>query len=347
MTSRNKNTTSKPKIKSAETKDMSSLWRKYLPGFKSYILMERSHSVNTLSAYLDDCDKFFTFMETTYPNITPQKTQTFHLRRFLTAIVQGMKGNSEVRLLKVSTQRRIISGIRSFFKYLLLEDEIDTDPCSQLETAKMEKKLPVVLSDNEIQTMLSAIDKSSFQGYRNALIIEVLYSCGLRISELLNLRKSDVFFQFEYIKVLGKGNKERLVPICQTALEHIRYFIDNHLCHIPTDNKNKDYIFLNHRGKKLTRQYAFMMIKETAKAAGITKNIHPHTLRHSFATELIKGGANIIAVKDMMGHSSVVSTEIYTHLDTAHLRETIMLYHPHYNKTPWKKTPSRGRQKKW
>ena len=194
MTSRKKNTTSKPKINSAGTKDMSSLWRKYLPGFKSYILMERSHSVNTLSAYLDDCDKFFTFMETTYPNITPQKTQTFHLRRFLTAIVQGMKGNSEVRLLKVSTQRRIISGIRSFFKYLLLEDEIDTDPCSQLETAKMEKKLPVVLSDNEIQTMLSAIDKSSFQGYRNALIIEVLYSCGLRISELLNLRKSDVFF---------------------------------------------------------------------------------------------------------------------------------------------------------
>jgi integrase/recombinase XerD len=310
-----------------------SVWRKYLPGFKSYQLMERSHSINTLNAYLDDCNKFFSFMESNHPSITPQTTELKHLREFLSSIVTGGGRNQEERMLKVSTQRRIISGIRGFFKYLLIEDEVVNNPCEDLETAKMEKKLPVVLSDSEVNKMLSLIDVSTFQGYRDSLIIEVLYSCGLRISELLNMRTSDVYWTYEYIKVLGKGNKERLVPIGESALKHLRYFIDNHRSLITPNKTSKGFIFLNHRGGKLTRQYVFMMIKDVAKRAGINKNIHPHTLRHSFATELVKGGANLVVVKDMMGHQSILSTEIYTHLDIQHLRETIMLYHPHYNKS--------------
>jgi integrase/recombinase XerD len=310
-----------------------SVWRKYLPGFKSYQLMERSHSINTLNAYLDDCNKFFSFMESNHPSITPQTTELKHLREFLSSIVTGGGRNQEERMLKVSTQRRIISGIRGFFKYLLIEDEVVNNPCEDLETAKMEKKLPVVLSDSEVNKMLSLIDVSTFQGYRDSLIIEVLYSCGLRISELLNMRTSDVYWTYEYIKVLGKGNKERLVPIGESALKHLRYFIDNHRSLITPNKTSKGFIFLNHRCGKLTRQYVFMMIKDVAKRAGINKNIHPHTLRHSFATELVKGGANLVVVKDMMGHQSILSTEIYTHLDIQHLRETIMLYHPHYNKS--------------
>lgn len=318
-----------------ETSVTESRWRKYIAGFKSYILLERSHSINTLYAYLEDCNKFFSFMEKEYPNIGPQDTELNHLQHFLKKTVMSSGRDQEQRILKVSTQRRIISGVRAFFKYLILEDLLLKNPCDLLETAKMEKNLPVVLSDSEINQMLSAIDKSTFHGYRNALTIEVLYSCGLRISELLNLKKSDIYWDYEYIKVLGKGNKERLVPIGESALLHLRYFIDNHLSLLKEDKKSKGLIFLNHYGRQLTRQHVFQMIKELAKQVGITKNIHPHTLRHSFATELIKGGANLVVVKDMMGHQSILSTEIYTHVDINHLRETIMLYHPLYNKKSW------------
>lgn len=271
-------------------------------------------------------------MEMKYPDVTPRTTELKHVQHFLKTIAFPCGRTEEDRLLKASSQRRIISGIRAFFKYLIIADETENDPCSLLDSLKIEQKLPVVLTNEEINKMLDCIDKSTFHGYRNALMIEVLYSCGLRISELLNLKKTDVFWKKEYIKVLGKGNKERLVPIGKSALEHLGYFINNHRSKLKIDNKNKNLIFLNHYGRQLTRQHAFQMIKDAALAAGIKKNIHPHTLRHSFATELIKGGANLIAVKDMMGHESVVSTQIYTHLDTLHLHETIMLYHPHYNK---------------
>ncbi|MBQ2304035.1 MAG: tyrosine-type recombinase/integrase [Bacteroidales bacterium] len=318
-----------------ETTVTESKWRKYLLGFKSYILMERSYSVNTLNAYLDDCNKFFTFMEREYPNIGPQETELKHLQHFLEKTVMGVVRDQEQRILKVSTQRRIISGVRAFFKYLIMEDLLLKNPCDLLENAKMEKNLPVVLSDSEINRMLDAVDKSTFHGYRNALEIEILYSCGLRISELLNLKTSDIYWTHEYIKVLGKGNKERLVPIGESALRHLRYFIDNHLSKLNIDKKCKGLIFLNHYGRQLTRQHVFQMIKDLAKEVGINKNIHPHTLRHSFATELIRGGANLVVVKDMMGHQSILSTEIYTHVDINHLRETIMLYHPLYNKKAW------------
>lgn len=271
-------------------------------------------------------------MERQYPDIDPKATNLKHIERFLKSIVFPCGRTEEDRLLKASSQRRIISGVRAFFKYLIITDEVCQDPCSLLDTVKLEQRLPVVLSNDEINRMLDCIDKSTFHGYRNALTIEVLYSCGLRISELLNLKKNDIFWDKEYIKVLGKGNKQRLVPIGKSALEHLRYYIDNHRSKLKIDNRYKNLVFLNHYGRQLTRQHSFQMIKDVALAAGIKKNIHPHTLRHSFATELIKGGANLIAVKEMMGHESVVSTQVYTHLDTEHLRETIMLYHPHYNK---------------
>ena len=296
------------------------MWEEYLDEFKSYILFVRSLSVNTFEAYQRDCTKFFNFMNENYPEINIHTVELKHLEEFLWQIN-----------LKNSSTRRIISGIRAYFRFLIMTDRITQNPCDLLETSRIEKLLPVVLSHEEIQKMLSVIDKSTYHGFRDSVIIEVLYACGLRISELLNLKKGDIYYKYEYIKVIGKGNKERLVPIGEKALKLLRLYIKNHRSKLPNiDSKSNDIIFLNKRGKQLTRQYVFQAIKTIAKEAGIKKNIHPHILRHSFASALIKGGANLIAVKEMMGHSSVVSTEIYTHLDTLHLRETLMLYHPHY-----------------
>ena len=296
------------------------MWEEYLDEFKSYILFVRSLSINTFEAYQRDCAKFFNFMNENYPEINIHTVELKHLEEFLWQIN-----------LKNSSARRIISGIKAYFKFLVLTDRLDNNPCELLETSRIEKLLPVVLSHEEIQKMLSVIDKSTYHGFRDSVIIEVLYACGLRISELLNLKKGDIYYKYEYIKVIGKGNKERLVPIGEKALKLLRLYIKNHRSKLPNiDSKSNDIIFLNKRGKQLTRQYVFQAIKTIAKEAGIKKNIHPHILRHSFASALIKGGANLIAVKEMMGHSSVVSTEIYTHLDTLHLRETLMLYHPHY-----------------
>jgi integrase/recombinase XerD len=296
------------------------MWEEYLDEFKSYILFVRSLSINTFEAYQRDCAKFFNFMNENYPEINIHTVELKHLEEFLWQIN-----------LKNSSTRRIISGIKAYFKFLVLTDRLDNNPCELLETSRIEKLLPVVLSHEEIQKMLSVIDKSTYHGFRDSVIIEVLYACGLRISELLNLKKGDIYFKHEYIKVLGKGNKERLVPIGEKALQLLDLYIRNHRSKLKKiDQKCKDIVFLNRRGRKLTRQYVFLAIKTAAQQAEIKKNIHPHILRHSFASALVKGGANLIVVKEMMGHASVVSTEIYTHLDTIHLRETLMLYHPHY-----------------
>lgn len=296
------------------------MWEDYLNDFKSHILFERSLSKNTFDAYLRDCKKFFAFMQENYPEITIYTVELKHLEEFLWQ-----------SKLKNSSNRRLISGINAYFKFLVITDRIINNPCELLESSRIEKLLPVVLHHEEIQKMLSVIDKSTYHGFRDSVIIEILYACGLRISELLNLRKGDIYYKHEYIKVLGKGNKTRLVPIGEKALKLLRLYIKNHRSKLPKiDSKCEDIVFLNRRGKQLTRQYVFQAIKTIAHEAGIKKNIHPHILRHSFASALIKGGANLIAVKEMMGHASVVSTEIYTHLDTLHLRETLMLYHPHY-----------------
>lgn len=304
------------------------MWEEYLDEFKSYILFVRSLSVNTFEAYQRDCAKFFNFMNENYPEINIHTVELKHLEEFLWQIN-----------LKNSSARRIISGIKAYFKFLVLTDRLDNNPCELLETSRIEKLLPVVLSHEEIQKMLSVIDKSTYHGFRDSVIIEVLYACGLRISELLNLKKADIYFKHEYIKVLGKGNKERLVPIGEKALQLLDLYIRNHRSKLKKiDQKCKDIVFLNRRGKQLTRQYVFLAIKTAAQQAEIKKNIHPHILRHSFASALVKGGANLIVVKEMMGHASVVSTEIYTHLDTTHLRETLMLYHPHYQNLNKKKS---------
>lgn len=303
------------------------MWEEYLDEFKSYILFVRSLSVNTFEAYQRDCAKFFNFMNENYPGINIHTVELKHLEEFLWQIN-----------LKNSSTRRIISGIKAYFKFLVLTDRLDNNPCELLETSRIEKLLPVVLSHEEIQKMLSVIDKSTYHGFRDSVIIEVLYACGLRISELLNLKKGDIYFKHEYIKVLGKGNKERLVPIGEKALQLLDLYIRNHRSKLKKiDQKCKDIVFLNRRGGNLTRQYVFLAIKTAAQQAEIKKNIHPHILRHSFASALVKGGANLIVVKEMMGHASVVSTEIYTHLDTTHLRETLMLYHPHYQNLNKKK----------
>lgn len=304
------------------------MWEEYLDEFKSYILFVRSLSINTFEAYQRDCAKFFNFMNENYPEINIHTVELKHLEEFLWQIN-----------LKNSSARRIISGIKAYFKFLVLTDRLDNNPCELLETSRIEKLLPVVLSHEEIQKMLSVIDKSTYHGFRDSVIIEVLYACGLRISELLNLKKGDIYFKHEYIKVLGKGNKERLVPIGEKALQLLDLYIRNHRSKLKKiDQKCKDIVFLNRRGRKLTRQYVFLAIKTAAQQAEIKKNIHPHILRHSFASALVKGGANLIVVKEMMGHASVVSTEIYTHLDTTHLRETLMLYHPHYKNLNKKKS---------
>jgi integrase/recombinase XerD len=304
------------------------MWEEYLDEFKSYILFVRSLSINTFEAYQRDCAKFFNFMNENYPEINIHTVELKHLEEFLWQIN-----------LKNSSTRRIISGIKAYFKFLVLTDRLDNNPCELLETSRIEKLLPVVLSHEEIQKMLSVIDKSTYHGFRDSVIIEVLYACGLRISELLNLKKGDIYFKHEYIKVLGKGNKERLVPIGEKALQLLDLYIRNHRSKLKKiDQKCKDIVFLNRRGRKLTRQYVFLAIKTAAQQAEIKKNIHPHILRHSFASALVKGGANLIVVKEMMGHASVVSTEIYTHLDTIHLRETLMLYHPHYQNLNKKKS---------
>jgi integrase/recombinase XerD len=304
------------------------MWEEYLDEFKSYILFVHSLSINTFEAYQRDCTKFFNFMNENYPEINIHTVELKHLEEFLWQIN-----------LKNSSARRIISGIKAYFKFLVLTDRLDNNPCELLETSRIEKLLPVVLSHEEIQKMLSVIDKSTYHGFRDSVIIEVLYACGLRISELLNLKKGDIYFKHEYIKVLGKGNKERLVPIGEKALQLLDLYIRNHRSKLKKiDQKCKDIVFLNRRGRKLTRQYVFLAIKTAAQQAEIKKNIHPHILRHSFASALVKGGANLIVVKEMMGHASVVSTEIYTHLDTIHLRETLMLYHPHYQNLNKKKS---------
>lgn len=304
------------------------MWEEYLDEFKSYILFVRSLSINTFEAYQRDCTKFFNFMNENYPEINIHTVELKHLEEFLWQIN-----------LKNSSTRRIISGIKAYFKFLVLTDRLDNNPCELLETSRIDKLLPVVLSHEEIQKMLSVIDKSTYHGFRDSVIIEVLYACGLRISELLNLKKGDIYFKHEYIKVLGKGNKERLVPIGEKALQLLDLYIRNHRSKLKKiDQKCKDIVFLNRRGRKLTRQYVFLAIKTAAQQAEIKKNIHPHILRHSFASALVKGGANLIVVKEMMGHASVVSTEIYTHLDTTHLRETLMLYHPHYKNLNKKKS---------
>lgn len=292
----------------------------YLKGFSAYLKLERSLSENSINAYLNDVSKLFQYLSLAQKEATLKTISLRDLRDFL--IWLNELGT------QASTQARVISGIKSFFLYLMEESLIESDPSSLLETPKISRKLPDTLSVHEIDQLITAIDASKPEGMRNKAIIEVLYSCGLRVSELTELKISNIFEDTEFIKVVGKGNKERLVPIGGIALKFINIYLNEVRVHQAIKKGNEDYIFLNRFGAKLSRISIFNLIKSLAVAAGIHKNISPHTLRHSFATHLIEGGADLRAIQEMLGHASITTTEIYTHLDRDYLKTVITEFHP-------------------
>lgn len=290
----------------------------YKNGFKAYLQLEKSLSANSIEAYLKDISKLFWFLEERSTN--PIDASLTDLSNFVHHLYNlGLAATS---------QARIISGIRTFYKYLKLENEIKSDPSSLLELPRLARKLPEFLSVEEINILMLQIDASKFDGERNKAILETLYSCGLRVTELVELKISNLFLHDQYVKVIGKGNKERLVPIGSVAVKHLLIYMNHVRMHSSIKKGFEDYVFLNKFGKKLSRQMVFLIIKDLAFKAGIKKNIGPHTFRHSFATHLIDGGADLRAIQEMLGHASITTTEIYTHLDRNYLRDIVLQFHP-------------------
>ena len=292
----------------------------YLKSSKDYLKLERSLSGNSIDAYLTDIDKLFQYFESINKPTNLKDVTSNDLKLFITWI-------NELGMLP-STQARVISGLKSFFSFLLLEQIITIDPTALLESPRLSRKLPDTLNIIEINQLIDAIDASKPDGMRNKAILEVLYGCGLRVTELISLRISNIHYESEYIKVIGKGNKERTVPIGANALKFIKIYIEESRVHISIKKGFEDYIFLNRGGTGLSRISVFTMIKTLALKAGIKKSISPHTFRHSFATHLIEGGADLRAVQEMLGHSSITTTEIYTHLDRDYLKGIITEFHP-------------------
>lgn len=297
-------------------------WHSTIKGFKAYLQLERSLSGNSVEAYLHDVALLNQFMELKYPSLTPDAVSSAHLQEFILFINEMELGDQ--------SQARILSGIRAFYKYLLMEDLIKDNPTTLLEGPKLRRKLPDVLHVNEIDLLFSAIDHSKADGVRNRAILETLYGCGLRVTELVSLKISNLYFDVGFIKVTGKGNKERLIPIGSEAIKHINFYRQGVRSKLNIRNGFEDTLFLNRNGSMLTRVYIFMMIKALAIKAGIKKSISPHTFRHSFATHLVEGGADLRAVQEMLGHESIITTEIYTHLDSDFLRQTLQQFHPRY-----------------
>jgi integrase/recombinase XerD len=296
------------------------MWEGYKKGFKAYLQLEKSLSDNSVMAYIADIEKFTQYLTSIKSESPPSQIKLIDLEKFV-------KWISELGMTP-SSQSRIISGIKNFYKYCLQEQVVTKDPTALLEAPKLKRTLPDVLSFDEIEKIISKIDLSTVQGIRNKAIIETLYSCGLRVSELVNLKISCLYLDVEFVRIIGKGDKERLVPIGSSAIKHLLIYKNNVRVHVPVQPGNEDILFLNRRGKKLSRIMIFMIIKELAKQADITKNISPHTFRHSFATHLVEGGADLRAVQEMLGHESITTTEIYTHLDREYLRDTLQRFHP-------------------
>lgn len=297
------------------------IWEQRLQNFKSYLVLEKSLSRHSVEAYLRDVGKLLSFV--IYKNWTqgPEEITEENLSEFVYYL--------DKLGLEAKSQARVISGIRAFYRYLLMEDLMVSDPSEIMESPKLKRTLPEVLSYEEIQNLLGVIDLSLPFAHRNKAIIETLYACGLRVSELSDLRLTNLFFDQGFIKVVGKGNKERLVPIGNSAIRSILFYVEQERkTHIQVQSGYEDYVFLNRRGKNLTRVMIFTIIKDLSQKAGIQKNVSPHTLRHSFATHLVEGGADLRAVQEMLGHESITTTEIYTHVDRNYLRETILLFHP-------------------
>ena len=299
------------------------MWMPYIKGFKAYLQLEKSLSNNSVDAYLRDVQKLEQYVKLELNGASVADIQLKHLQSFLIYI-------NEIGL-EPTSQSRIISGLKSFFKYLAIEEVISSSPAELLEAPKTRRRLPDFLSVEEIDAMMAAIDLSTPEGTRNKAIIEVMYSCGLRVSELVNFKLSQVFFDVGFIKAVGKGNKERLVPIGREAIKYLQIYLENIRLHILPKKNAEDIIFLNRRGGQLSRVMIFYIIKELTQLAGIKKNVHPHTLRHSFATHLLEGGADLRAIQEMLGHESITTTEIYTHLDRDFLRDTLLRFHPRFS----------------
>ena len=292
----------------------------YLKGFSAYLKLERSLSGNSIEAYLNDVDKLVQYYLFIDKNLSLNDVTLTDLRAFITWLNEvGMQAN---------TQARVISGIKAFFAYLMQENIVDDDPTAMLEAPKVSRKLPDTLNIHEITDLIDAIDASKPEGMRNKAIIEMLYGCGLRVTELVELRLSNIYAETEFIKVVGKGNKERLVPIGSVALKLLDIYTTQIRVHLNIKKGQEDFIFLNRSGSRLSRISVFNLIKSLAEKTGIHKSISPHTLRHSFATHLIEGGADLRAVQEMLGHASITTTEIYTHLDRDYLKSVIIQFHP-------------------
>lgn len=300
----------------------SSGWEQALTGFDAHMRLEKAMSPHSVAAYLGDVRKLESFIQSgNQPGVRPEAVSAGLLQDF-------------VRLLHdlgvaQRTQARILSGLRAFYRYLLLEEVIQKDPTEFIEGPKLDKYLPDVLSFEEISRLLDAIDLSDPQGVRNRAMLETLYACGLRVSELVTLRISHLYPEIGFVKVLGKNNKERLAPVGEEALKHIRLYMEGvRGGQLNIRHGEEDFLFLNRRGARLSRVMVFLILKDLAERAGLKKSISPHTFRHSFATHLVEGGADLRAVQEMLGHESITTTEIYTHLDNSYLRETVLSFHP-------------------
>jgi integrase/recombinase XerD len=296
------------------------MWEPYKKGFKAFLQLEKSLSDNSVEAYLRDMEKLTQFLQEKDNPATPGHITLTDLQQFIRWVGElGMTPTS---------QARIISGIRSFYKYCLIENIVSKDPTVLLEAPKLKRALPDVLTFEEIESIIAQIDLSKPEGGRNKAILETMYSCGLRVSEVVNLKISGLYLDVGFIRVTGKGDKERLVPIGQSGTKYINIYKKDIRVHIPVKKGHEDFLFLNRRGAKLTRVMIFLILKDLVRKAGITKNISPHTFRHSFATHLVEGGADLRAVQEMLGHESITTTEIYTHLDREFLRDTLHQFHP-------------------
>ena len=298
-------------------------WQSTLKDYEGFLKLEKGLSPNSIVAYISDIKKLMQFLVQQKIEAGPTDLAHDQLYSFLVWI-------SELEL-SARSQARILSGLKAFYRFLLLEDLIEKDPTALLEGPKLGRKLPDVLSLHEIDLMLSKIDLSKPEGRRNKAMLEVLYSCGLRVSELVEMKISNIYRAEEFMRVIGKGDKERLVPVSQRALKEIDFYLPDRNLRV-IQSGSEDILFLNRRGRMLTRVMVFTIIKELAKAAGIKKSVSPHTFRHSFATHLVEGGADLRAVQEMLGHESIVTTEIYTHLDREYLREAIISFHPRSGK---------------
>lgn len=295
-------------------------WSSAIKGFKAYLKLEKSLADNSIEAYSRDIEKLYQFSDIQLLKLKPETITLANLRQFIIWA-------NELGMIP-SSQARILSGIKAFYKYLLMEDIIRVDPSELLESPKIQRKLPDTLSYEDINKLIAAIDVSKPEGARNKAILETLYGSGLRVSELTELKLSNLYLDIEFIKVTGKGNKERLVPIGAEAIRALKIWIENVRVHVPVKKGEEDLVFLNRRGTRLSRVYIFLMIKGLVELTGLKKTISPHTFRHSFATHLVEGGADLRAVQEMLGHESITTTEIYTHLDREYLKSTISQYHP-------------------